>query len=171
MATRPLYWKTQNSSAKYVDSFIGNDVTGNGTQANPYKTLVKAFQSVPGTIVCRGVFSEDMSIGRHGQHICGDYLGAAVFDGQETYDLCGFSLSNMIVLNTPSTPPATAWQGSNYNSQGAPFAGVGRANNANNVGNANNVNGVAGTTTTEGGTDGLARRGGTTSRTVLQPCK
>jgi len=144
MATRPLYWKTQNSSAKYVDSFIGNDVTGDGTQAKPYRTLVKAFQSIPGTIVCRGVFSEDMSTGRHAQHICGDYMGAAVFDGQDTYDLCGFSLSNMIVLNTPSTPPATAWQGINYNAQGAPFAGVGRASVANTVGGAAVVYGVAG---------------------------
>ena len=144
MATRPLYWKTQNNSAKYVDSFIGNDVTGDGTQAKPYKTLVKAFQSIPGTIVCRGVFSEDMSIGRHAQHICGDYMGAAVFDGQDTYDLCGFSISNMIVLNTPSTPPSTAWQGSNYNGNGAPYAGVGRAVSAYYVGNANYVYGVAG---------------------------
>ena len=144
MATRALYWKTQNNSAKYVDSFIGNDVTGDGTMSKPYKTLVKAFQSVPGTIVCRGVFSEDMSTGRHAQHISGDYMGAAVFDGQDTYDLCGFSLSNMIVLNTPSTPPPTAWQGSNYNAGGALFAGVGRAGGAVGVGGAVAVGGVSG---------------------------
>ena len=147
--TRAIYWHNQNTSYKYVDSFIGNDVTGDGTQAKPYKTLTKAFQSVPGTIVCRGVFSEDMSHGRHAQHIAGDFMGGAVFDGQGIYDLCGFSLSNMIVLNTPSTPPAMAWQGSSINGNGAPFAvvshaGVGRANSAAVVGVANGVYGVAG---------------------------
>lgn len=31
---------------KYVDGLIGNDTTGNGTKLNPYKTILKASQSV-----------------------------------------------------------------------------------------------------------------------------
>ena len=52
---------TEGVSTVYVDSVIGNDNTGNGKRNNPYKTLTKAWTAnttKPGTIVCRGLFSE-----------------------------------------------------------------------------------------------------------------
>ena len=146
--TRPIYFYNGNASnVVYVDSFIGSDVTGDGTPSRPYKTINYAYThpaTKPGTIRCRGLFSEDLHMGMHATTLAGDYYGGAVFDGKGIYDLCGFALSSFIVLNTPSDAPADGCYSSSLNGQGAPYAGVGRAFYAYHVGYANYVHGVAG---------------------------
>ena len=146
--TRPIYYLNGNvAGVVYVDSFVGSDVTGNGTPTNPYKTINYAYTHAatkPATIRCRGVFSEDLHMGMHATLLTGDWYGGAVFDGQGIYDLCGFSLSSFIVRNTPSTAPADGCYSSTLNGQGGLFAGVGRASLASVVGSANDVYGVSG---------------------------
>ena len=148
MATsRQFYYLNGNASGVvYVDSFAGSDVSGNGSATKPYKTINYAYSlpSKPATIRCRGVFSEDLHMGMHGTTLVGDWLGGAIFDGLGIYDLCGFALSNFVVLNTTSAAPAEACYSSSLNGQGAPYAGVGRASYSLGVGIAGHVHGVAG---------------------------
>ena len=152
MSTRPYVWRTASSgtegtSTVFVDGYTGSDDFGNGTRANPYKTLTKAWTaktSKPSKIICRGVFSEMLTDGNHQCDIIGDYFGAATFDGLDRYLIYGFGHSNLFIINMaqPNADMPVA-SGSSL------LAGVGRANNGNNVGNAGNVNGVAGSTTSE----------------------
>ena len=104
---KPYRWRTRNDSYVYVDSLTGDDLTGKGTQASPYKSLGKAYRgrsSAPGTIVCRGRFCEDMADGNHSTMIRGDYMGAATFDGEDTYIIYGFGHVNMMIENcAPAT--------------------------------------------------------------------
>lgn len=139
---KPYRWRTRNDSYVYVDSMTGDDLTGTGTQANPYKSLGKAYRgrsSAPGTIVCRGHFCEDMADGNHSTMIRGDYMGAATFDGEDTYIIYGFGHSNMIIENcAPATYDLVVHSGSLL------LAGVGRAYYAGYVGHADYAFGVAG---------------------------
>lgn len=141
---KPFAWRTRNTAYVYVDSMTGDDLNGDGTQANPYKTLGKAYRgrsTAPGTIVCRGRFCEDMADGNHSTAIIGDYMGAAVFDGEDTYLIYGFTHSKMIIENC-----AEASYDLNVFVNSWLLAGVGRAynGNANLVGLAINAYGVAG---------------------------
>ena len=139
---KPYRWRTRNTAYVYVDSMTGDDLTGDGTQDNPYKTLGKAYRGrsiAPGTIVCRGRFCEDMADGNHSTMIRGDYMGAAVFDGEDAFIMYGFGHSNMIIENcAPATYDLVVNTGSWL------LAGVGRASHAGSVGVANYVFGVAG---------------------------
>ena len=144
MATRNYIWRTASSGTEgtttvYVDSFIGNDEQGLGTRTSPYKTLTKAWEAKetrPTTIVCRGLFSEQMTYGNHSCTIKGDYYGAATFDGQDKYLIYGYSISNLIILNASSDGSVPVWIGN------IRFRGVGRANPAY-VGSAGNAFGLA----------------------------
>lgn len=126
----------------YVDSMTGDDLNGDGTMGNPYKTLGKAYrgQSVaPDTIVCRGRFCEDMADGNHSTMIRGDYMGAAVFDGEDAFLIYGFGHANMIIENcAEATYDLVVHTGS------VSLAGVGRALNNGGVGSAYRASGVAG---------------------------
>ena len=139
---KPYRWRTRNDSYVYVDSLTGDDLTGKGTQASPYKSLGKAYRgrsSAPGTIVCRGRFCEDMADGNHSTMIRGDYMGAATFDGEDTYIIYGFGHVNMMIENcAPATYDLVVHTGSGL------LAGVGRAAYAGYVGYASNAFGVAG---------------------------
>ena len=149
METRPLVWKTGTSGTEgttvvFVDSYVGNDYFGDGTRQKPYRTLTKAWNaknSKPSKIVCRGLFSEQMTMGNHSCEIAGDYWGAAIFDGQNKYLLYGFGHSNIIILNAMNSGDAPVANGATA------LQGVGRASGAGDVGNvyvANAVYGVAG---------------------------
>ena len=60
-------WKTQNSSYCYVDANTGDDINGDGTMQNPFRSLGRATRGTTKTsIVCRGVFSEDLADGYQG---------------------------------------------------------------------------------------------------------
>lgn len=147
MSTRPYVWRTASSgtegtSTVFVDGYTGSDDFGNGTRANPYKTLTKAWTaktSKPSKIICRGVFSEMLTDGNHQCDIIGDYFGAATFDGLDRYLIYGFGHSNLFIINM-AQPNADmpVYGGSSL------LAGVGRALNGLNVGLAGYVNGVAG---------------------------
>lgn len=147
MATRAMQWRTspsgsEGNATRYVDSMTGSDFFGTGTRANPYQSLGRAYRgtsSKPSKIVCRGIFSEMMVDGNHACEICGDYLGAAVFDGGGYYMIYGFGHSNLIIQNTGLGSYDIDFQGGSE-----ALAGVGRANNASNVGAAYYVFGVAG---------------------------
>ena len=73
MATKPYKWRkvpngTEGTVNVYVDSATGSDLWGDGTRANPYQTLGKAYRGTavkPGRIICRGRFSESMADGNH----------------------------------------------------------------------------------------------------------
>ena len=139
---KPYLWRTRNTGYVYVDSMTGDDLGGDGTMENPYKTLGKAYRgrsATPGTIVCRGRFCEDMADGNHSTMIRGDYMGAAVFDGEDAFIIYGFGHANMIIENcAPATYDLVVHTGSGL------LAGVGRANYAGLVGIAHYVCGVAG---------------------------
>lgn len=129
---KPYLWRTRNTGYVYVDSMTGDDLGGDGTMENPYKTLGKAYRgrsATPGTIVCRGRFCEDMADGNHSTMIRGDYMGAAVFDGEDAFIIYGFGHANMIIENcAPATYDLVVHTGSGL------LAGVGRAVNAGGVG-------------------------------------
>ena len=133
---------TEGTTTVYVHSRFGSDLYGDGTRANPYQSLGKAYRAKttkPTTIVCIGRFSEMLADGNHACYINGDYYGAATFDGAGYYILYGFGHYRLIITNTGvGTYDLAVWTGS-----GA-LAGVGRANVASYVGNANCVYGVAG---------------------------
>ena len=135
-------WRTIIAGALYVHSEKGSDVFGSGTSANPFQSLRRAWESQvtkPTTIICYGFFSEDMGDGNHGCTIRGDYMGAATFDGADTYLIYGFSHSHLIITNcVEGNSSVVVASGSGL------FAGAGRASYANNVGNALHVYGVAG---------------------------
>lgn len=123
-------WRTAAGANKFVCSYTGSDWYGNGTQAKPYKSLTKAYNSGSATapIVCRGIFNDNL-IGAHNSQINGDYYGAAVWDGQGTNNIYGFYHNNMIFINGGAA---------------AGYVGVGGAINASNVGHALYVYGLAG---------------------------
>lgn len=80
-------WKTQNSKYCYVDANTGDDINGDGSMQNPFRSLGRATRgTTKRQIVCRGVFSEDLADAYNKQRgVLGDYLGGAFFDGQEQY--------------------------------------------------------------------------------------
>lgn len=145
MATRSYTWLTASSGTEgtttvFVDSYIGNDEQGLGTRTAPYKTLTKAWtakQTKPAKIVCRGLFSEQMTTGNHSATLVGDYYGAAIFDGQDKYLVYGFAIEKMIILSASSDANIQVHTGS------VALRGVGRANYAGNVGLADAVYGLA----------------------------
>lgn len=137
---RKFYWRTGGSGI-YVDSNLGNDLLGDGSQQNPYQTLGRAWRgrsSKPGTIVCKGRFSEDMADGNHSAEIRADYYGAATFDGEGQYMIYGFSVPNMIIMNCCLPSPSLAVSTGSFS-----LAGVGRALYGSNVGYAYDVYGPA----------------------------
>ena len=125
-----MKWRTGPSGAegtatRYVDSATGSDYFGDGTRANPYQSIGKAYRvssTKPNLIVCRGRFSEMLADGNHACEIRGDYYGAATFDGAGYYVLYGFTHNNLIIQNTGvGTYDLAVYSGSEA------FAGVGRA--------------------------------------------
>jgi len=141
MATKPYKWrKTPSGTTYYVDSATGSDLWGDGTSANPYQTLGKAWRGTatnPGRIICRGRFCESMADGNHNCIIEGDYYGAAVFDGAESYLIYGFRHNDLIIINTGiGTDDLVVYSGSGL------LAGVGTC--ASLVDQANHVKGVNG---------------------------
>ena len=103
MATREFKWRTapsgvEGTSTVYADANFGSDNFGDGTRANPYKTLTKSYNAKstkPTTIICRGTFREKLSNGNHSCAINGDYMGAAVYDGENVNIIYGFGHKNM----------------------------------------------------------------------------
>ena len=101
MATKPYKWR--KTGGVFVDSATGSDLWGDGTSANPYQTLGKAYRGTatkPTRIICRGRFSESMADGNHSCTIEGDYYGAAVFDGAGYLLIYGFIHNDLIITNT-----------------------------------------------------------------------
>lgn len=103
MATKKYVWKTQSSNYVYVDANTGDDINGDGTMQNPFRSLGRAIRGTTKIqIVCRGVFSEDLADGYQGYtkrgFIIADYLGAAFFDGNDEF-LISEDVRKMIVRN------------------------------------------------------------------------
>ena len=130
MNSRLIRWRiapngTEGTATVYVHSRFGSDLYGDGTRANPYQSLGKAYRAKstkPTSIICIGRFSEMLADGNHACHISGDYYGAATFDGAGYYVLYGFGHSRLIITNTGvGTYDLAVFTGS-----GA-LAGVGRA--------------------------------------------
>lgn len=136
-------WRKRSTSAKYVDSMTGDDLRGDGTMQNPYRTLGKAWRgsstSRPSSIICRGRFCEDMADGNHSCSISGDYMGAAYFDGEDSYLIYGFGHSDLIIGNCPAATFDLVVHTGSWS-----LAGVGRAADAYYVGVASLVYGVVG---------------------------
>lgn len=143
--TKNYLWRIVNNGAIYVDSNSGDDIAGTGTKDSPFQTLGRAYRgsiTKPGTIICRGYFSEDMADGNQSCTIQGEYPGAAIFDGKDTYTLYGFTTHNMVIMNcAPGRADMTVFTG--LNNQSPLFAGVGRAG-AGRVGDASHANSFPG---------------------------
>lgn len=147
MSTKAIKWRTaptgvEGTATRYVDSAIGSDLFGDGTRANPYQSIGKAYRvtsTKPSKIVCRGRFSEMLADGNHSTEICGDYYGAATFDGAGYYLIYGFTHNKLIIVNT-----GVGTYDLQVSSGSVALAGVGRAYAAGNVGDASRVYGVAG---------------------------
>ena len=78
-------WKTQDSSKCYVDANTGDDINGDGSMQNPFRSLGRSTRgTTKKEIVCRGVFSEDLADSRY-LFLYADYQGAAFFDGKEDF--------------------------------------------------------------------------------------
>ena len=137
MATKAFKWRTAPSGAEGTQHVYiherGSDEFGDGTRANPYRTLAaRKKRSTPARTTCIGVFSEPLLDGNHSETIEGDFYGAATFDGKGLYCPFGQTLHNFRVINT-------GIEGIGHGSH----SGVGRADYAGFVGFANYVNGVA----------------------------
>ena len=140
-------WRTaptgvEGTDTRYVDSAVGSDLYGDGTRANPYQSLGKAYRCMstkPKVIICRGRFSEMLADGNHACEINGDFYGAATFDGVDYFLIYGFRHNKMIIINTGVGTYDLA-----VNTGSGALAGVGGANFAGYVGYADHVYGVAG---------------------------
>ena len=138
MATKQFKWRTAVSGTEgKTHVFIhelGSNEFGDGTRQNPYQTLdYWNHNGTPSRVTCIGTFSCPMLNGNHSCIIEGDYYGAATFDGKGLYCIYGFTLQNMIVVNT----------GIEGIGRGS-LSGVGRATDAGGVGFDSLVYGVAG---------------------------
>lgn len=139
---KPYMWRTRNSSYVYVDSMTGDDLSGDGTMGNPYRTLGRAYRgssTAPGTIVCRGRFCEDMADGNHSTKITGDYMGAAVFDGEDVFLIYGFGHENMMIENCAEATYDLGVQAGSWAN-----AGVGRSQTLGWVGHPSYMAGITG---------------------------
>lgn len=95
-------WKTQNSRYCYVDANTGDDINGDGTMQNPFRSLGRATRgTTKKNFVCRGVFSEDLAdawVKSTDRFVNADYLGAAYFDGKDEFIIL-FPAQDMIIRN------------------------------------------------------------------------
>lgn len=93
-------WKTQNSNYCYVDANTGDDINGDGSMQNPFRSLGRWWRGTTAdkVCVCRGVFSEDLAdwVTSTTRFVYADYLGAAYFDGKEEFIIL-LPVQNMII--------------------------------------------------------------------------
>ena len=111
--TNSFWWRYyasgEGSSLVYVDCDFGNDTTGAGTRAKPYKTINHAMRggnsattigtlTIPSTINFRGTCRETI-LGNHSVTIRGDYWGAAYYDGEGTNSILHTTLMYVLIRN------------------------------------------------------------------------
>lgn len=132
-------WRTKIDGAVYCHRDVGDDLSGDGSEINPFQSLRKCLSLSPTVIVCYGTFTEDMADGNHARTIRGDYYGAATFDGDDQFLIYGYTHINFIIRNC-----IVGNSQLNVNVGSGLLAGAGRAGFAGSVGNAVNVYGVAG---------------------------
>ena len=138
MATSAYIWRTAAGTNKFVCSYTGSDLLGTGTQSNPYKTLTKAFYTGAQNlnIVCRGIFNDSLNSGNSVNiYISGDYIGAAIWDGQGISILSQYQHTNMIIINEQISSINSASGG-----YGVGFGYISQ-NMVNNIGNAMGIGG------------------------------
>ena len=91
MGTRQHKWRS--SQTVYVDSIIGDDMTGDGSIYKPYQSWYRAcFHSQPTVetptsipnMVLKGIFTGHMPFG-YCTTVNGSAWGEAIYDGQDTY--------------------------------------------------------------------------------------
>jgi len=69
-----------NSNTAFVHTYLGDDLTGDGTRENPYRTVNKASQKSKSYIVFRGVVNEYVS----GGNLIGDDINQMVINSNYT---------------------------------------------------------------------------------------
>ena len=154
--TNSFWWRYyasgEGSSLVYVDCDFGNDTTGAGTRAKPYKTINHAMRggnsattigtlTIPGTINFRGTCRETI-LGNHSVTIRGDYWGAAYYDGEGTNSILHTTLMYVLIRNA-GTLCDIDYNLTEYSTDvRAACAGVGRAGYATDASAAGYVYGV-----------------------------
>jgi hypothetical protein len=114
--TGAYYDWTSFTSVVFVDSELGNDSTGLGTEANPWKTLTKAHNdsgTTTGTrIVINGIFTENLSISKQVRIIGagGGRNGRAIFNngGASNFIKLTSNVTNRFFENIETTNYATS---------------------------------------------------------------
>ncbi|SDC52102.1 hypothetical protein [Williamwhitmania taraxaci] len=86
-------WINTNTNYCYVDSWGGDDLTGNGTSQKPFASINKANSTMVSEIVCRGVFSEQVSSIKR---FIADRFGEALYDGKGQYTIVGGILGSNV---------------------------------------------------------------------------
>ena len=93
-------WKTQDRKYYYVDANTGDDINGDGSMQNPFRSLGRWWRgtSVKKPCIGRGVFSEDLAdwVTSARRFVYADYQGAAYFDGKEEFIIL-LPVQNMII--------------------------------------------------------------------------
>ena len=93
-------WKTQESDYCYVDANTGDDINGDGSMQNPFRSLGRWWRGTTANkgCVCRGVFSEDLAdwVPHTIRLVYADYQGAAYFDGKDEFIIL-LPVRNMII--------------------------------------------------------------------------
>lgn len=155
MATNANWWQSSRTEfgalgiyTFFVDWDFGSNETGDGTPEHPYHTvrygfdIIAATGTAPKGCIVRGHGNESF-IGNHAFTIKGDYMGAAVYDGDGTSQIIYCTMRNIIYRNAGHSLSIDYTAIPYGGSIRAAFAGCGRALNASSALNANYVYGVA----------------------------
>ncbi len=145
MATKQYKWRKSIGGYSYIHTETGSNIYGDGTAQKPYQSLEYAISKGKTNFIVYGVITGNFPNASHGgsYNIVGDYLGAAIYDGQGIYSICGWRHQDMIIRNVIAGNEDTSL----HFTSGSPsplLAGVGLAAYTSNVGNAALVYGLAG---------------------------
>src|SRR5574344_58132 len=100
---------------RYIDSFSGDDLLGDGTEQKPFKSITRALGSAPNFnyyFALNGIFTETLT--NTSAKYLSSKIGQAILDGQNTFQM-EFSVLGLqdydfgiISINSPLAPSLTS---------------------------------------------------------------